>query len=264
MNFVVMPVHVGLSMTRAAVESVLAQDIPVKMFVVANGVTDGTQAYLHSLPPKLVTVIHYQPQKGVSYAWNKALAYCFGTGAEACLVVNNDIVLRKDSYRLLLEDGGEFVTCVGSSDPHCVDPVETNVISKPYTKELPTLVPVYAVPDPDCRRPHPDMSCYLIRRTCWEKVGPFDEMMVSWASDGDYHLRMHKAGIHAYCLDLPFYHRASGTLKELPAPEQAVLLNQAQRDRETFEKKWGFRMGSLEYYEVFGHGRPDDPGAARD
>lgn len=258
-NWVVMPVHAGTEMTRAAVESVLAQDIPTKLFIVNNGATDGVQNYLFSLPSRHATVIHYMPQKGVSYAWNRALEYCFGEGAEAVLVVNNDIVLRPDSYRLLLEAGGEFVTCVGSSDPHCVDPITTNITGTP-----PQLVPVYAQPNPGANRPHPDFSAYLMRRSVWEGIGKFDESMVIYVQDGDYHLRMHRAGIYAYCIDLPFYHRASGTLKELIAPEQAVILNQAERDRAAFEHKHGFRMGSDAYYEQFGGSRPDHPGAARD
>lgn len=235
MNYVIMPIYCGTTMTRSAIESVLHQDAPTHLFAVLNGATDGAQSYVQSLDPHRVTYVSYQPQKGVSYAWNRALEWVFGRGAESVLVVNNDIVLRPDTYRLLLADGGEFVTGVGSSDPKCIAE-----LSVPTTAS----------------RPHPDFSCFLIRRSTWERIGQFDESMVNYCSDGDMHLRLHRSGIEAYCIDLPFYHRASGTLKELDAVAQAVLQNQAEDDRKAFERKWGCAMGSPEYYAMFQAGPP--------
>lgn len=236
-HWIVMPVLDCLTLTRTALETCFAQDIgPVRVLVVDAGSTDGTGEYLRSLHP-LVEVLPLPRTAGVSKAWNIALTYMFAGGQPYVLVVNNDIKLRTDAFRLLVEDGGPFVTCVGTSTAGTQFPGDTPKLS---------------------RRPHPDFSCYLIRKECWRAVGPFDASMSIYCSDGDYHLRMHKAGIEAYCLDIPFYHYASGTLKSMEPREQKRIMQQAEADRAAFERKWRCAMGSSEYYAMFGTGAPEE------
>jgi GT2 family glycosyltransferase len=79
-----------------------------------------------------------------------------------------------------------------------------------------------------------------------------------YASDADYHVRMHQAGIVAYTCGIPFYHYASGTLKSASAGERAAINRQADKDRDRFKSKWGCAVGSPEYYALFGHGAPDE------
>lgn len=233
---ILMLCHNSLALTRVALRSILAQDVEVEILVVNQGSTDGTREYLGSLYP-LVKTIHFYPQKGVSHGWNQGLRHIFQSGGQTCLVVNNDVRLRSDTYRLLLEDGGGFVTAVGVSDDSKVR--EGGVLGE--------------------RRPHPDFSCFLIRREVWEKVGEFDEGFVGgYAEDWDFHVRLHKAGVEAYCIDLPFFHYAAGTLKSSEAEEQEKIQQQAGRNRSYFEKKWGFAGGSPEYYKFFGQ-VPDAP-----
>jgi hypothetical protein len=171
---------------------------------------------------------------GVSASWNWALVTAFRSH-DVAVVLNNDIVLRKDCVRSLLEDGGGFVTAVSVDN--------LGGIQGEWRK---------------APRPHPDFSCFLIRSSVWQKVGAFDESMHLYASDGDYHLRMHKAGIEAYTIGIPFFHYASGTLKSATAGEKASISEQADKDRYTFELKWGCKVGSKQYYEMFGHGAPDE------
>src|SRR5215467_11592086 len=228
MNPIVMPVYNNLALTREAVRSCLAQDIgDVRELVVVDKGDDGVLPWLRTQPVDVISL----PQCGVTKAWNTALTSIFGgLRLPHALVVNNDIKLRPDAYRLLVEDGGQFVTCVGTSSG----------------AEWPGGQPL-----PSRKRPHPDFSCFLIRRECWQKVGSFDPSLRIYTSDGDYHLRMHKAGVTAYCLDLPFWHAASATLKNADAPERDRILKIAGEDREAFARKWGFTMGSDEYYQAF-------------
>jgi GT2 family glycosyltransferase len=236
-----MLVRNSLALTKRAVTSVLEQDIPVSLVLIDNASTDGTRECFESSP--LLAYVRRETPAGVSASWNYALNKFFGAvrddipaslrelepkAIEHVLVVNNDVVLRPDTYRELLADGGQFVTAVG------VD--ELPKIWVPFVKSV---------------RPHPDFSCFLIRRQCWEKVGPFDESMVLYASDADYHLRMHRAGIEAYTIGLPFYHYGSGTLKTADPAENQAIREQADRDRATFERKWGFKIGSEEYAQAF-------------
>lgn len=245
-RWVVMPVFNGRAMVEKAVKSIREQDIPTRLFIINNASTDGAAQFLSTLPSDVATVVHYVPQKGVSYAWNRALEYVFNVQKQPfALVVNSDVVLRPDAYRRLIEDGGEFVTCVGNGDAKCVEP--------PFDP-----------PDPGRKRSHPDFSNYLIRRSVWDRIGKFDERFFNYCGDGNFHIRMHQAGIKAYCIDLPFYHVASGTTKVADEMVRKKLALIADRDRQTFADLHGFKMGSEEYYAVFGGGRPDDPGAARD
>lgn len=230
-NPVVMLCRNALQLTKNAVRSVLEQDIPVQLHVVDNDSQDGTTEFLQSCVTHLET---FRPALGVSAGWNFALDRIFRKWDHA-LVVNNDVVLRPDTYRELLADGGDFVTAVS------VDNVAG--IQGEWRK---------------APRPHPDFSCFLIRKNVWDKVGAFDESMHLYASDGDYHLRMHKAGIEAYTIGIPFFHYASGTLKTASPGEKAMIQAQADRDRYRFEMKWGVKVGTAPYYAIFGHGAPDE------
>ncbi len=231
-HLIVMPVYNCKTLTQIAVETCLAQDIgPVRVLCGLDRADDGVAEWLRTQHPRVQSVTMLG--RGVSAIWNGLLEYAFETlNAPCVLVVNNDIRLRPDTYRRLANDGGAFVTCVGTSSG----------------AKFPGGEPSGET------RPHPDFSCFLIRRECWQQVGRFDEQMRIYTSDGDYHLRMHQAGVPAYCLDLPFYHYASGTLKQTDPDGRVRILARATLDREAFEAKWGCKMGTTEYYAKFSNG----------
>lgn len=231
MNPILMLCRNSLELTKRAVESVMAQDIDCTLYAVDNDSSDGTSQFLDD------NHIHHwrmTPAKGVSASWNFGLTYLFDVaGCEQVLVLNNDLVLRPDTYRELLADGGAFVTCVSVGE---IEQIKTE-----FVKSV---------------RPHPDYSAFLIRRSVWDTVGPFDESMVMYSSDNDHHVRMHQAGIEAYTIGLPFYHYASGTLKMADEIERQTIQRQADKDRETFLRKWGVKVGSDGYYLLFNGSRP--------
>ncbi len=227
-NPVIMPVHTGPAMTRRAVESVFAQDIPVTLILEDNGSED-CSAYLRSTVHRGAMLLSYHPAIGLHRAWNAALDIAFSSlGAQHALVVNNDVELSPWTYRMLLEDGGPFVTAVSTNG------------------KLPDKIPTDIV-----RRPHPDFSCFLIRRETYETIGPFSELFHIYCGDADYHLRMHAEGIEAYCLNVPFYHECSGTLKAVSNSRRDAICKRADADRALFEGKWGCKVGSPEYYARF-------------
>src|SRR6516162_2231856 len=139
----------NLHLTRKAIKSFKAQDIETTILVVNNASTDGTSEYLGT--ERDIAQFYFEPPLSVAASWNRALHFVFRHGATHALVVNNDIELQPSTYRILLEDGGGFVTAVGTTSwPEVIQP-------------------------PTERRPHPDFACYLIRKETYEKVGPFDE-----------------------------------------------------------------------------------------
>jgi GT2 family glycosyltransferase len=226
MTPVIMLVRNSLELTKRAVASVLAQNVPVQLRVIDNGSDDSMFKWLQSQLPNL-RFWTFRPGLGVSAGWNFALTDVFRRFDHA-VVVNNDVVLRGDTVKALLADGGDFVTGVG------IDQEEP--IYHAWQKSI---------------RPHPDFSLFLIRKHVWNTVGAFDESMKLYASDADYHVRMHTAGIKAYTIGLPFYHVASGTLKHALEVDRKEIEAQADRDRAVFEGKWGCKIGSPEYGEIF-------------
>lgn len=228
MNPVLMLCRNSLALTIKAMESVLNQDIEVTPYIIDNDSTDGTAEWLKGVNT-VVRSLRFTPAKGVSASWNFGLSYLFDVAqCDHVLVVNNDVQLRPDTYRELIDARADFVTAVGVGDPA---QLEWDHVHR--------------------MRPHPDFSCFLIDKSVWRTVGQFDESMVHYASDADYHLRMHQAGIKAYTNGIPFYHYASGTLKTATETERQQIHWQADRDRETFERKWGVKIGSPDYYAMF-------------
>lgn len=252
MNPVVMPVRNNIGLTKIAVKSVLEQDVKggAELLVVDNGSTDGMGSYLRSFSGR-IRHCYRSPGWGVAESWNKGLKYWFGLGAEYVLVINNDVELRSDAYRWLVEDGGGFVTAVGTRDRTKIEP-------QLYLDEYTTKREYKLVrPNPKAKRPHPDFSCFLIRKWVFEQVGEFDECFKgAYCEDSSYHLRMHRAGVKAVCLDLPFLHHGAMTVKNGDELEVRKIQVQADENRRLFEKMYGFGVGSKEYYREFGHGEP--------
>jgi len=224
-------------MTMKAVVSALRQDIgDVRVFLVNQGSTDGLAQAADALYPDVVTTHHYPPLPSLAAAWNLGLSHLLEGDGGKVLVINNDVELIPETYRLLLADGGGFVTAVGV----------TPTAEKPFD---PT------VGDLSKSRPHPDFSCMLIRRWVYEKVGPFDERyLTAFCEDANYHIRMHRAGVDAKCIDIPFLHHASATINSLPVWEKERVMKQANKNRALFKREYGCEVGSPQYYALFSEG----------
>ncbi len=233
MTPVLIPIINGRELTRSCIKSVLAQDVPCEVVVLDNGATDGSGEMLRAWADDRVTYIAAR-KPSVAASWNFGLKWLFGNGHAAVLTLNNDTELRPDTVRWLLADGADFVTAVGTTEKEKINP--------PY---LP--------PDPTKKRPHPDHSCFLIRKRAWDIVGPFDENFEgAYCEDLDNHIRLHKAGIKAEALELPFYHVKSATINTADQALRDEISAKAQRNRDYFQKKWGVGVGTEAYYEIFG------------
>jgi len=242
-NPVIIPTHNCYELTERCIASVLAQDIPVTILVIDNGSTDKRLLdYLAAFnSPSLagsLECVFLPRNEGVSKAWNIGLASVFNTGAaEHALVLNNDLEIPPQYYRLLLETEENFISGVNIGTPNGSRYWENGIVPKPERRH---------------KIPHPDFSAFLIRKLCWEKAGSFDENMVFYAQDCDYHVRMNREGIWAGSINLEYYHYASGTLKQATDEEKQEIALQADADREEFIKKYGCRIGTPEYDRLFG------------
>lgn len=230
MNWIVVPVRNSLHFTKGALPTFLAQDIGnVRVLLLDNDSTDGTGAWARAQNDVLYW--HRRPPLSVAASWNLCLKWLFGEQRqERVLVSNNDVLLRPDTYRLLVEDGGQFVTATGVN----------------------SLEQMNQTPEPWKKRPNPDFSCFVIRKECYQKVGPMDESYAGgYVEDCDYHVRMHRAGVLAHSIGLPFLHYASGTIKSATPEEQNRIQKAAEVNRKRFFDKYGCYPGTKEYEGLF-------------
>lgn len=231
MNPVLILTHNCCELTKKCLDSVLAQDIKAVPFVWDNASTDGTLDFLRA-----EKWWHHENQdnRGVSFGWNWSLNYLFGgtclARCEQVLVLNNDTILSPYTYRLLLDCNVPFVTGVS------VESLWSIENSHPQIAQL---------------TDGPDFSCFLIRRSAWEKIGPFDSSLVHYCGDLDYHVRAHRAGVRLLNAHLPFYHERSSTLNLASPKDRRAIELQADADRERFREKWGVSAGGSDFRDLF-------------
>jgi O-antigen biosynthesis protein len=223
----------NLHLTKKAVASFLRQDTPCDVLVVDNNSSDGTVPWLRT---KSLAICALTNQESLAYCWNTGMALLMKGRAEEILVTNNDVVLRWDTYRLLQSCNLPFVTCVS------VDSLsQLGESGDRGTKDLLAS-----------RRAHPDFSCFMIRREVLDKVGLFDKSYYpAYCEDNDYHIRMHRAGIEACCVDLPFLHIGAATVRSAARGEAERIGRLAAKNRERFKRKFGCLPGTPEYYSLF-------------
>jgi GT2 family glycosyltransferase len=211
------------------VESITNQDIPTKIVLIDNGSSDETVEWAESQQSNDFEFVAFAENRGVSYGWNMGLRTMFEAGTEYVLVPNNDVYLPAWFYSTLLSYDVPFVTgiSVGSME---------EIATPPERKEL---------------APSPDFSCFLIRRSMWDMVGPLDEKMINYASDLDWHIRAHRAGIHLMNAGVPFYHERSSTLNMADPIDRRRIQLRADEDRAVFTEKWGVSAGGPDYQALF-------------
>jgi GT2 family glycosyltransferase len=228
-NPVLILAHNNLALTKRCVESVRGQDVPTSIMVIDNGSTDGTPQWFDATDD--LDGFCWPENRGVSAGWNYGIRIWFAEREDASCVlcIGNDTVLPPWFYRELLSYDLPFVTGVATDSMAEIEhpPTERRV------------------------EPHPDFSAFLIRRDCWEKVGPFDETMKLYASDCCYHVRAHALGVPLMKASVAYYHERSSTLRLAPPDEQQAIQEQANRDRQVFREKWGCIPGEAAYEELF-------------
>jgi len=227
-NTIVIVARNNLHLTKLAVRSALAQDVPVDVLLIDNASRDGTARWALT---KDIARSCFTDQRPLAACWNHALKWVWSMGRAHALVLNNDVEIRPDTYRqLLVHPYDGFVTCVSVSDHAQL-----------------------RYPDqPASDSPHPDFSCFLIHEHVWVRVGPFDELFEpAYCEDCDYHVRMHRAGIRAVAIDLPFFHQVSSTAKNASPAERSAIERGAVRSRERFRCLYGCIPGTPQYEGLF-------------
>lgn len=217
--------HDGLALTKACLPTLLAQNGSPRILAVDNASTDGTYRWLGTQPVERM----YGNFRSVSRMWNEALRYAWNEGFDRALLINNDTLTKPFLYEMLLAEQADFVTAVGVNTMEQFD--------KP--------------PDPTLRRDNPDFSCAMISKRCWETMGGFDEAYIgAFAEDCRAHVSLHRLGIRAYCIGIPFFHVGSGTIKNASPAEQQRIRECAEHNRQLFFDTYGAHIGVPEEYDA--------------
>jgi len=145
-------------------------------------------------------IFEQETNLGVAGSWNYLIKKAIEKGYEYFLILNDDVILKKDKEWLekIINRGNphDFILC----------------------------------------RPFYNLSSFILNKTIYDKIGEFDEGFVgSYFEDNDYMYRMRLAGCTIrYDDDLnPDIYRNSMTIQKDP------LLGNYINNREYFIKKWG-------------------------
>lgn len=228
----IMALRNGLSMTKPAVQSILAQTEPCDILLINNASSDGTAQWMNPLRDPIMT-IQLVDQIPLAAAWNLGLHVAFDRkGYGAAWVVNSDVLFRPDTLKWLNADEGPFVTCVSVDNEAALNAEVVNPSER--------------------AREHPDFSAWRMKREVWDAGFRFDERyLVAYAEDAAAHITMHRMGIKCICIDVPFLHYGSGTILNADPVEKRRVQQAASANRVRFKEQFGCEVGSPEYYAIF-------------
>jgi GT2 family glycosyltransferase len=223
----------NLPLTKLAVKSALTNPDTTTV-VVDNASEDGTPQWIRSKDD--FVSICLPKRRSLAACWNTGLASVWTAGCTEALVLNNDVQIREDTYMTLNSMSQDFVSCVSVNNWYQAG----TAYDRSWTELLAS------------RRPHPDFSAFMIRPKVTDTVGWFNEdYYPAYVEDCEYHVRMHRAGIQACCVDLPFYHAAAQTLAHANDKERRIIQRGADANRERFKQTYGCLPGTPEYQELF-------------
>lgn len=218
-----------LALTKEALVSIQAQDVPVDIFAVDNGSTDDTWEWLQTTG---VACFRNPANRSPVAVTNEWLGDMFGRmGYEHVLAVPNDVVLPKNLLREFLRWPRGVVTGSMTTDRN-VPLFETSAVVNTCT---PLCVALY----------RKWMYQALISKDGYF----FCPEIVNYASDMDIALRFTACGIIGCQLDIQYFHFGSASWRMLPQEKGRVITNQADVDRATFRHRWGFGVTDAAYGE---------------
>jgi N-acetylglucosaminyl-diphospho-decaprenol L-rhamnosyltransferase len=209
-----------------------------ELIVVDDGSTDGVGAAIAEAFPS-ARVLRDDTNRGFAVAANRGLAAARG---EFLLLLNSDTLLEVAALRTMLESleahpnlagvAPRLVAENGSTQrscmafPRALTPLYFGSPLERWWPASPELVR-YFLRDFDYEREQaveqPPAACWLLRRSSWEAVGPFDEALELFFNDVDWCRRL--AGL-------------GGELRYLPAARVVHLGGASTRWREDFVPRW--------------------------
>jgi hypothetical protein len=253
-----MPVLGAPELTEAAIADCLAQSVPVRLLIVNQGVPTPFRSRLEQIAEEYADRIllwhHDPPLPSLSATWNRALRFCWESGADKALVINNDVRLRPDTVEkletVLTWPKREvlFVTAVGVTGEQFAQNVD--LIPADLQRDNLTIPELDSIFD-RLSKGGPDFSCYMLRREAHERY-PFDEGFIpAFTEDVDQHRRymLNGDGHRIFSINLPFHHIGGGsqTLKSMSPEARAKHEARIGISRAHYKAKWGGDVNQERY-----------------
>lgn len=213
-----------LDMTKKAIASLRSWN-NLDLFVVDNESTDGTQEWL-----KANGIEYVSKRQGVPNACNDALRKFLSGGYDYFLLLNNDVVLRRDTVETLLSCLERSRAWAATSTPLMnVSPWKVNSASlknRGWAEVIDIAPGAY--------------SCTLFTRECIEKVGMFDERFgPRYIEDNDYTLRIRLEGGHFVISFQSGYYHALGAVLNSNDIERRNADTTWKKNLQLYFDKWG-------------------------
>jgi glycosyltransferase involved in cell wall biosynthesis len=223
-----------LSLAQEAVASVLAQDIPVDLFLVDNGSTDEyTWEWMKSLASPSICVEHHPFNISPVKIANEQMREIFtDLDYPYLLGIPSDAIIPTNLYREFLRWPRGVVTGSMTEDRDYIRAGESHAVN--------TCTP---------------MAVALLRRWVYDALVAndgffFDPTYFLYASDMDFALRIASCGITGIQTDLQYYHYRSASHRMLPPDKARLITGQADSDRDYFERRYGFKVDAPEYAQT--------------
>jgi len=246
--------------TKQCIDSVIkaCDNIDYRILLIDNCSTDETITEAGKLVSSLFAHKRNEERWGVAQSWNYGVRDAFERGYEYVLILNNDILIHKDSIDKIIErfekeNSSENIVnneiaMITMMDIRGECPEPTNLFDKNSEdyKEVP-------------ESEHPNYSAFMINKKYWDIVGKFDEgFKPAYFEDNDSHYRMKLAGLKAIVLPTAlFYHYGSRTQNESAHSMPVVKGIQFEKNRQYFAQKWGGVPGQEKFTTPFNDNTKD-------
>lgn len=247
-TWIILPILNGLSLALDAIHDALAQTVPTRILIINQGATTEIRQALEDLaetdPERILLWSHQPPLPSLAATWNRALRFVWEVGGEEALIINHDVRLHRDTYRMLrrvLQDQQAlFVSAVGVTAAQF--DLDVDSYHAVYTRLPEALKDTEDWTHVRFETGGPDFSCILVSKAGHEQY-PFDDAFTpAYCEDIDLHRRLMLAGegSRIFSVNLPFLHRRSSTRAEMTPEQQAALDRQISAGSRTYYARvWG-------------------------
>lgn len=204
-------------------------------------------AYHFIQEPKEIRILQGGEPQSVARAWNIGIQEGILSHAEYILVINTDIVFKKNAIDRL------------------VDFAESHPEAVMWTmSEWADLGALEEATEDEGYNEHPHFSCFMVKHDFFRHVGKFDENFTpAYCEDGDMHARLALANKKAYTYGgARFFHFGSRTIKSdrLLWDKNKVTF---PKNQQYFLDKWGVppvnevdEMRKVYYKTPYNSGKP--------
>ncbi len=207
---ILIPTWNGASILERCILSAISacRNISWEILIFDNGSTDNTNELLKKIKKRYPQIKDFSNTQNLLFAKpiNQLADMAIG---KSLLILNNDVFLKQDCLKLMLR-ALYSQEKIGAVAPQLMNPDET---IQPSCRRLPTFFNMvidglgldryfpqfsWKMRDFDHKKEsyveQPMMSALLIKRSCWENVGPLDERFPLYFNDVDWCRRALKKG----------------------------------------------------------------------